>query len=108
MRLVEWMKEKLNRLSPPKDRRQVELDKMFTWYASHQQNGKKPSKMRVLEYLQEHPEKEWWWAWEVVNKRNKSGDFLSHRACARLTDLAEDGICEKVDIGKYTAYRLIK
>lgn len=109
MRLVEWFKEKLTRKTEPKDIRQIELDKMFAWYEKHlPKKGKKPSLQRVLEFMQENPQKEWWWAWEVVNKRNKSNDFLSHRACARLTDLVELEICEKVDIGNYTAYRLLK
>lgn len=76
------------------------------WYYKNHKRGKKPQTQKVYEYLQENPTKIWWWAWEVIGKKNKSGDFLSHRAPARLTDLVNDGKCVSERIGEYTVYRL--
>ncbi len=91
-------------------KKQIEEDYnlCYRWYneIDNKRNIDKTQKQAVLEFLQEHPSKIWWFAWEVVNKTNRSGDFLSHRAPARLTDLADEGILEKRDLGKYVVYRL--
>lgn len=83
-----------------------EYNNLLNKYKKTYKRSKKTQKECVLQYLQEHPNKIWFFAWEVVNKKTKSGDFLSHRAPARLTDLVDDGICVSRVLGDYTVYRL--
>ena len=62
----------------------------------------------VLHFLREHPERIWWWSWELVGQSTKQGHWLSHRAPARASDLAlhEPDLVEDRRFGKYKAYRL--
>jgi hypothetical protein len=85
-----------------------EYNKLYRWYneTENKKNTDKTQKQAVLEYLEENRSKIWWFAFDVVNKTNKSGDFLSHRAPARLTDLANEGTLISEPLGKYVVYRL--
>ena len=62
----------------------------------------------VLQYLYENTDRVWLMSWEIINQSTKSGKFLSHRAPARLSDLAihSSQLVEDRKIGKYCAYRL--
>jgi len=62
----------------------------------------------VVALMLEKPEKIWWWSWEFVGKTTKEGEFLSHRAPARASDLAihYPDIVEDRKIGRFSVYRL--
>ena len=62
----------------------------------------------VLQLMYENPEKVWWWSWEFNGKNNKKGGFLSHRACARASDLALHwpNLVEDRRIGRFKVYRM--
>lgn len=62
----------------------------------------------VLEYLYEHPEKIWHMSWELIGLTTKSGKYLSHRAPARASDLAnfDPLLVEDRKIGRFAAYRI--
>ena len=62
----------------------------------------------VLHFLLEHPEKIWWWSWELIGKSTTKGHYLSHRAPARASDLAihESHLVEDRTIGRFKVYRL--
>jgi hypothetical protein len=53
-------------------------------------------------------EKIWWWSYEFVGRVNSKGDFLSHRAPARASDLAIHfpELVEDRKIGRLSVYRL--
>lgn len=71
-------------------------------YAQHTQSES------VLQVLYEHPEKIWWWPWELIGRITKDGHRLSHRAPARASDLAihESHLVEHRSIGRFKVYRL--
>lgn len=50
----------------------------------------------------------WWWSYEFIGQVNSVGDFLSHRAPARASDLAIDypELVEDRRIGRLAVYRL--
>ena len=62
----------------------------------------------VLQYLYENQYKIWWWSWEFIGQTTKKGQWLSHRAPARASDLAihEPELVEHRKIGRYSVYRL--
>ena len=62
----------------------------------------------VLHLLLEHPQKIWWWPWELVGQRTKSGHFLSYKAPARASELAnfESHLVEDRSVGRFKVYRL--
>lgn len=62
----------------------------------------------VLQYMLDHIEKTWWWSWELNDKVNSKGGFLSHRACARASDLAlhHSDLVEDRRVGRFKVYRL--
>ena len=62
----------------------------------------------VVQLLLDHPGKIWWWSWEVNGQVNSKGDYLSHRACARASDLAtfNPGLVEDRRISRFKVYRL--
>ena len=62
----------------------------------------------VLRYLLENPHKIWHMSWELIGKRTNSGDYLSHRAPARASDLAIHSplLVEHRKISRFSAYRL--
>lgn len=88
---------------------EIEFKKKLVWYSKQPRHLDREVTQKdiLLQYLREHPEKIWWFAWEVVNKKTKDGKFLSHRAPARLTDLVIDKKCESREVGVYTVYRLL-
>lgn len=88
------------------DQIEQSLQNLRDWYAQNHKASKVKMKERVHKLLLEHPEKIWWFAWQVNGSTTKDGYFISHRGCARLTDLVDDGICESAVVGKYTVYRL--
>ena len=61
----------------------------------------------VAQFLFENKDKKiWWWSWEFIGKRTKDG-YLSHRACARASDLAlHTNLVEDRRIGRFKVYRL--
>lgn len=61
----------------------------------------------VLQYMYDHPEKIWHWSWDFVGKTNSSGNYLSHRAPARASDLAiyHSDLVEHRKIGRFKVYR---
>lgn len=62
----------------------------------------------VLQFMLDHQQKIWWWAWEFMSKTNSKGVYLSHRACARVSDLAihHPDLVEDRRIGRFKVYRL--
>jgi hypothetical protein len=62
----------------------------------------------VLKFLYEHQENIWWWSWEFVGQHTREGDFLSHRAPARASDLAlhEPDLVEDRRVGRFKMYRI--
>lgn len=62
----------------------------------------------VLHWLYENQDKVWVMSWEVVGQVTKNGRYLSHRAPARLSDLAlnDPHLVEDRKLGRYKAYRL--
>lgn len=62
----------------------------------------------LLLYMLENPKKIWWFAWEVVGKETKDGHWLSYKAPARLSDLAnfESLLVEERRVGRFMVYRL--
>ncbi len=63
----------------------------------------------VLYFLIENRDKKiWWWSYEFVGQTTKRGDWLSHRAPARASDLAlkYPELVEDRRIGRLKVYRL--
>ena len=62
----------------------------------------------VLQFLVDNPQRIWFWSWEFVGKNTSKGDYLSHRAPARASDLAihEPELVEHRSIGRFKVYRL--
>jgi hypothetical protein len=86
---------------------ETEFQNLVKKYDFHR--NKKTGNEAVLQYLKENTTatRHWFFAWEVIGKKTKSGDWLSHRACARLTDLVDLGYLESRRIGKYKVYKLV-
>lgn len=88
----------------------VEVEKAFE--AMELQHGMfsktSTSTNEVLQYMLDHTGKIWWWAWEFGGKTNSKGGYLSHRACARASDLAifHPELVEDRKIGRFKVYRL--
>lgn len=61
----------------------------------------------VLQYLLDTPGKIWHWSWELMSKTNSKGNYLSHRAPARASDLAlHTGLVEDRRVGRFKMYRI--
>jgi len=62
----------------------------------------------VLKYMLENENKTWWFAWEFISRTTKDGNYLSHRAPARASDLAihYPKLVEHRKIGRFTVYRI--
>lgn len=62
----------------------------------------------VLQYMVDRSDKIWWWAWEFLNQHNSKGRYLSHRACARASDLAihYPDFVEGRRIGRFKVFRV--
>jgi hypothetical protein len=88
-------------------RKHKELRSMVDTY--HASQKKTTGIEAVLWYMIEHREdRVWWWSYEFVGKTTKRGDWLSHRAPARASDLAlkHPDLVEDHKIGRLKVYRL--
>lgn len=85
-----------------------EYQKLVDWHASKTSNTKGTGIENVLQFLMDHPEKIWWFWWELIGKTNSKGGWLSHRAPARASDLAihYPHLVEDRKIGRYSVYRI--
>jgi len=85
-----------------------EFQKLVKWSETHKMQNKNTGMETVLQFLLDHPEKIWWWSYEFGDRINSKGGFLSHRACARASDLAikYPDLVEDRKIGKLAVYRL--
>jgi len=75
----------------------------------HENRSKtKTSIQDVLQVMVDNPQKVWWWAWEFGGRVTSKGGYLSHRACARASDLAihYPELVEDRKIGRFKVYRL--
>lgn len=61
----------------------------------------------VLQFMLDRKDKIWFWSYEFMGKTS-TGGFLSHRACARASDLAihHPALVEDRKIGRFKVYRL--
>ncbi len=88
------------------------IEKEFGLMEAKYENGRKQKKSTgceaVLRFLVEHPKKIWWWSWEFISQTTTKGDYLSHRAPARASDLAihHNELVEDRKIGRFSVYRL--
>lgn len=88
-------------------RKHNELRTMIDSY--HATQKKSTGIEAVLYFLIEHRnERVWWWSYELIGKSTKRGDWLSHRAPARASDLAlkYPDLVEDHKIGRLKVYRL--
>lgn len=62
----------------------------------------------VLQYMLDHNEVIWFWSFNFVWKTNSRGEWLSHRAPARASDLAihHPDLVEDRKIWRFSIYRL--
>lgn len=86
------------------------IELAFDKMVEHHNKGKKNSTSirDVLQFLVDKTEVIWFWSWEFAGNVTSTGGFLSHRACARASDLAihHRNLVEDRSIGKYKIYRL--
>ena len=70
--------------------------------------SKTTSEDMVLRLMLDNVEKIWWWSWEVNHQTNSKSEYISHRGCARLSDLAiySPQLVEDRQIGRFKVYRL--
>lgn len=67
------------------------------------------SKKDVLQLMFDNRNtKIWWYSWELNGKHNSKGSYLSHRACARASDLAYENInlVEMRKVSRFAIFRL--
>lgn len=86
-----------------------EFNNLVEWYDKHHlRKTKRSGHQKVLQLMLDRPSKIWWWSYEFVGKVNSNGDFLSHRAPARASDLAihYPHLVEDRRIGRLSVYRL--
>lgn len=103
--------ETINNPQPKIDFTQLEIDREFSSMQDKYYNTKRKgtSCQDVLQYMVDvYPEKKWHWAWELIGKTNSKGGYLSHRACARASDLAikNPELVEHRRIGRFKVYRV--
>lgn len=90
------------------------IEKQYLQLLKEDQNKIKKTKQLgiyvVLMYLLEktNPQKNWFFAWELVGKATRDGYWLSHRAPARASDLAiyHPDVVEDRKIGNQCVYRV--
>ena len=87
------------------------IEKEFIELKRHYENTKRNGTgcQGVLKLMVEnYSTKKWWWSWEFVGKVTKDGDYLSHRAPARASDLAiyYPNLVEDRKIGRFKVYRV--
>jgi len=90
-----------------------EFEKKIEWEVSRNKRNTMDGKHAVFQYMLEDNNKIWFWAWEFVGKmtqggKEHSGQWLSHRAPARASDLAlhHSDIVEHRKIGRFCVYRV--
>lgn len=85
-----------------------EYQALVTWYQTRPKDHGATGLENVLRFLLDHPEKIWWFSWELIGKTNSKGGWLSHRAPARASDLAihHSTLVEDRKIGRFSVYRL--
>jgi len=85
-----------------------EFNKCESWYRSRTTKSIQTGKEMIVQIMLDNPDKIWWWSWEFVGKTTSKGDFLSHRAPARASDMAiyYPDIVEDRAIGRFKVYRL--
>jgi len=85
-----------------------EFKKMQDWYEVRNANNQRTGQEVVLQFLYDNLQsKIWWWSWEFIGKNNSKGEYLSHRAPARASDLAlHTEFVEDRSIGRFKVYRL--
>lgn len=83
-------------------------DEKYQWYVNSRGRKNATSCEVVLKFMLENPKIIWWWSWEFSQRTTKDGDYLSHRAPARASDLAihEPELVEDRKIGRFKIYRL--
>jgi hypothetical protein len=94
----------------PTDIYLAQADRSF-WILAGQIQKKSSEKNRtgcqgVMQFLMDQ-DKMWHMSWELIGKKSSKGDWLSHRAPARASDLAlhHPDLVEARKIGRYSAYR---
>lgn len=85
-----------------------EFESLKTWHENSRKKKDATGCEAVVRYMQDHPYKIWFWSWEFVGKTTTFGDYLSHRAPARASDLAihYPDLVEDRKIGRFAVYRL--
>lgn len=50
----------------------------------------------------------WWWSWELNNRTNSLGEYISYKWCTRASDLAihHPDLVEDRKIWRFSIYRL--
>jgi hypothetical protein len=82
-----------------------EFENMKARYYDRPRNG--TSIEDVLQFMLDHPQTIWFWSWEFSGYVTSKGGYLSHRACARASDLAlhHPNLVEDRKIGRFKVYR---
>ena len=78
------------------------------YYSATRHKRKMTGCQDVVQLMYDKPDKIWWWAWEFIGRVNSKGDYLSHRAPARASDLAIKipDLVEDRKISRFSCYRL--
>jgi hypothetical protein len=86
---------------------ETEFQNLVKKYDFHR--NKKTGNEAVLQYLKENTTatRHWFFAHEVIGKKTKTGDWLSYKAPARLSELTDLGYLESRRIGKFKVYRVL-
>lgn len=87
-----------------------EFERLQTHYEKYHKKNSTSGCKKVVQMMLDRPLKIWWWSYEFVGQTNSKGNFLSHRAPARASDLAiyYPELVEDRRIGKLAVYRLKK
>lgn len=85
-----------------------EYQQLVEAYRRTEKTSKESGIHNVVQLLLDHPEKIWWFAWELIGKVTSQGGYLSHRAPARASDLVTNHpmVIEDRKIGRFAVYRL--
>src|SRR5690242_11697393 len=77
------------------------------YYNAERKRRKMTGCQDVVQLMHDKPEKIWWASWEFIGRVNSKGDFLSHRAPARASDLAihNPELVEDRKISRFSYYR---
>lgn len=86
-----------------------EYQKLLDQYNHKEKKGGKSTWMQaVVQLMLDHPQKIWWWSYEIMGRTNSKWEWISHRWPARASDLAiyHSDIMEDRKIGRLAVYRL--